>query len=120
MFDAELVQEVQGEPGGGALSAKLCVPPEHALLAGHFPGAPVVPGVLLLAAVGVAWERVTGRGHRLTRIDDVRWSSPLAPGVPAELRAMAVVQGGDVRITGEWLATQGRLGAFEVGLQSAP
>lgn len=120
MFDTELVQEVRGEPGGGALTATMCVPPEHPLLAGHFPGAPVVPGVLLLAAVGAAWERVTGRGHRLTAIADVRWSSPLAPGVPAELRAEVVVRGDEVRVTGEWFATQGRLGAFEVGLQSVP
>jgi 3-hydroxymyristoyl/3-hydroxydecanoyl-(acyl carrier protein) dehydratase len=45
-------------PARGAIvpagTATLCVPAAHPCLPGHFPGQPVVPGVLLLDALAVA------------------------------------------------------------------
>ena len=61
----------------------LCVPPEHPCLPGHFPGHPLVPGVVLLEHVANAlrdWRHV-----RLARVLEVKFLGPLHPGEEAEL-----------------------------------
>src|SRR3954469_6050748 len=55
-----------------------CVPGGHPSLPGHFPGHPVVPGVLLLDNVLGALEESTG--HAITRLQQVRFVSALFPG----------------------------------------
>lgn len=63
---------------------RLSVGPQHPSLPGHFPGAPVVPGVVLLDRVAASLERA-GAG-RLVRLGAVKFTSPLLPGQEAELR----------------------------------
>lgn len=59
------------------------VPASHPALPGHFPGQPIVPGVVLLDRIAAAIERA-GVG-RLARIDAVKFLAPLAPDDRAEL-----------------------------------
>ena len=51
---------------------------EHPALAGHFPGNPIVPGVLILEEVLGAVERWRGE-VRMTRIASAKFASPLRP-----------------------------------------
>jgi len=55
----------------------LCVPAGHASLDGHFPGRPVVPGVLLLERVLAAIERATG--ERVLHLTRVKFLAALQP-----------------------------------------
>lgn len=57
---------------------------EHPSLPGHFPGRPVVPGVVLLDQVAAALER-EGIG-RFARIGVVKFLAPLLPGEHAQLK----------------------------------
>lgn len=57
----------------------------HPSLPGHFPGQPVVPGVVLLDRVAAALERA-GAGC-FVRIGVVKFSAPLLPGQDADLVA---------------------------------
>jgi 3-hydroxyacyl-[acyl-carrier-protein] dehydratase len=59
------------------------IPPDHPALPGHFPGRPIVPGVVLLDCIAAALERT---GDRLTHIGVVKFLAPLGPDEHAELR----------------------------------
>lgn len=54
--------------------------PEHPALAGHFPGAPIVPGVLLLDEVVRAAEAQGGAAGAGWRIGTAKFLKPVRPG----------------------------------------
>lgn len=56
---------------------------DHPSLPGHFPGKPVVPGVVLLDHVAAALE-AAGHGA-FARLGVVKFIAPLLPGQDAEL-----------------------------------
>lgn len=56
---------------------------DHPALPGHFPGQPVVPGVVLLDHVAAAVAQWQGR--TLQRLAQVKFLQPLLPGQDAEL-----------------------------------
>ena len=66
-----------------AYRASFHIAADHPSLPGHFPGHPLVPGVVLLEqlAIGLrAW-----RNQRLARVVDAKFLAPLRPGEVAEL-----------------------------------
>lgn len=62
---------------------------DHPAFAGHFPGAPIVPGVLLLDA---ALQAAEAGGARVAEIGSAKFLSPVGPGRPVAL-ACAVQDG---------------------------
>ena len=58
---------------------KFTIAPDHPSLAGHFPGRPIVPGVVLLDEVA-ALVLASRPGQRLAGFPAVRFSSPVRPG----------------------------------------
>jgi 3-hydroxyacyl-[acyl-carrier-protein] dehydratase len=67
---------------------EICIAAEHPALPGHFPGQPLVPGVVLLEQVAQALR--AWRGERLTRVLEAKFMAPLLPGQVASLH---LVQG---------------------------
>lgn len=59
-------------------SAEQAIPADHPCLAGHFPGRPVVPGVLLLDHV-VAALAAQRPGWQVRGIPNVKFLHPLLP-----------------------------------------
>lgn len=55
------------------------IPPDHPALPGHFPGNPIVPGVLVLEHVQRSLQACIGPLH-LTGLPQVKFLAPLAPG----------------------------------------
>jgi len=65
----------------------LCVAPDHPSFAGHFPGAPILPGVVLLdAAVYAATQALCTpadggeRSSSICQVASVKFLSPVRPG----------------------------------------
>ena len=67
----------------------------HRALPGHFPGQPLVPGVLLLEQVALALR--AWRGLRLARVLDAKFMTPLLPDQSAQLQ-LTDTDGADSRI----------------------
>lgn len=66
----------------GTFQAELRIEGTHPALAGHFPGRPVVPGVVLLERVAAAFR--TWRGERVAGFD-AKFLQPLRPDEPAAI-----------------------------------
>jgi 3-hydroxymyristoyl/3-hydroxydecanoyl-(acyl carrier protein) dehydratase len=88
---------------------RFSIPPDHPSLPGHFPGQPLVPGVLLLEHVLEAIEAVQGP-LAAVRLPQVKFVQPLLPGEVADI----VVEGGTPRwkfrvLRGETLLASGEV-----------
>ena len=59
------------------------IPPEHPSLPGHFPGNPVVPGVVVMDRVLDALEAESGAQVGALRLPQVKFMQPLLPGQTA-------------------------------------
>jgi 3-hydroxymyristoyl/3-hydroxydecanoyl-(acyl carrier protein) dehydratase len=58
----------------------------HPSLAGHFPGHPVVPGVVMLGEVMNVIRQVTGRNIEFVGMPSAKFLSPLNPGETLTIR----------------------------------
>jgi 3-hydroxyacyl-[acyl-carrier-protein] dehydratase len=87
---------------------------EHPALPGHFPGNPIVPGVVILDEVIAVAERWLGGTLRVSGLPHAKFLSPLRPGVDARIElerrdssvAFTVVAGGTIVAKGS-LSTAG-------------
>jgi acyl-CoA synthetase (AMP-forming)/AMP-acid ligase II len=80
----ELVAQAQGaRADGGILAGRFRIPVDHASLPGHFPGRPVVPGVVLLDH---AFSLITRRlGGRFASLEAVKFTGPVLPAEDVEV-----------------------------------
>jgi 3-hydroxyacyl-[acyl-carrier-protein] dehydratase len=65
--------------------ATFVIAADHPSLPGHFPGTPVVPGVVVLDHVMQVSERWQGHGLRARGLKHVKFHSPLLPGQRADV-----------------------------------
>ncbi|HVS78206.1 MAG TPA: hypothetical protein VHE11_14805 [Steroidobacteraceae bacterium] len=79
-------------------STPLPLPVPHPATEGHFPGAPILPGVVLLDEALKVIEGVTGRDATHWRISSVKFLSPAAPAEPLRLEHERLASGA-VRFT---------------------
>ncbi len=105
--------------GPWQLAASFVVAADHAVLAGHFPGRPLVPGVLLLEAVRLAWQQAAAAAAELVAVPEARWLRPVPPGAEVELRAAVAPDPAGVRVEGECTLAAQRVASFAVVLRPA-
>jgi 3-hydroxyacyl-[acyl-carrier-protein] dehydratase len=90
----------------------LSVPATHPALPGHFPDAPVVPGVVLLDLVLQTSETWLGRSVNVTALRHVKFHTPLLPDQSAEFTLELAANALSFHIKrGEQLIAQG---AFDI------
>lgn len=78
---------------------RLRISEDHPALPGHFPGHPVVPGVVLLDRVAEALS--AWRGMRIAGLPQVKFMRPLLPGQSADLHLEDGVGGVRFRVLHE-------------------
>jgi 3-hydroxyacyl-[acyl-carrier-protein] dehydratase len=84
------------------------------VLAGHFPGYPVWPGVLQIEAIGqaglclarllVEGDEAEGAGFALTHVLGARFLRPVLPGAPVEIAAYVEEDGLFTTVVGQTLS----------------
>ena len=72
----------------------LLIPADHPAYAGHFPGRPILPGVVLLDAALHALAGVLGNPAASGQIKSAKFLSPVAPGEALTLHYSASPAGG--------------------------
>jgi len=63
-------------------AGRFTIAPDHPALPGHFPGRPVVPGVVLLDRV----VELVAPGRRALGLPAVKFTQPVLPGEEVEVR----------------------------------
>ena len=92
------------------MESALPVAADHPAYEGHFPGQPILPGVVILAEAMAAIAEATGRGPERWTLANVKFLAPVAPGIALVLRHEAV--DGNVRFevrAGERVVATGAL-----------
>ena len=74
-------------------SLALPIAADHPAFAGHFPGAPIVPGVVLLDEAVRAIELADGGEPRCWRIASVKFLRPVRPGEALALEQEQLASG---------------------------
>jgi 3-hydroxyacyl-[acyl-carrier-protein] dehydratase len=69
------------------------VPPDHPAFAGHFPGVPIVPGVVLLDEAIHAVEVACGQRLLPGHISTAKFLRPVGPGEALVIRYERVING---------------------------
>ncbi len=117
-----LIDEVIELEPGARVVARKTVRPDEWYLAGHFPGRPVMPGVLIVEAMAqtgavavLSQEENRGRLALFAGIDDVRFKRIVVPGDELELECTIEAARGPIgrgkatAKVGEELAARGTL-----------
>jgi len=70
------------------ISAWIALPiaADHPAFSGHFPGAPIVPGVVLLDEALFAIGNAIGKNVSACQIGALKFLSPVAPGEPVQVQ----------------------------------
>ncbi|WP_144153427.1 AMP-binding protein [Paraburkholderia sp. BCC1885] len=90
------------------------IPADHPALAGHFPGQPIVPGVVLLDHAISAIGTALNRSLDACRLSSAKFPSPATPGAPLDL-TFETTASGAIRFT---VSAQAR--AVASGVLAAP
>jgi acyl-coenzyme A synthetase/AMP-(fatty) acid ligase/3-hydroxymyristoyl/3-hydroxydecanoyl-(acyl carrier protein) dehydratase len=112
--------ELITRPATRSTALTFTIAPDHAALPGHFPGQPIVPGVVLLDHAISAIGAALNRSFDACRLSSAKFPSPAAPGVPLDL-AFDITASGAIRFTisaGERAVASGVLAAPAVSREA--
>jgi 3-hydroxymyristoyl/3-hydroxydecanoyl-(acyl carrier protein) dehydratase len=81
-------------PTLGAQTKMIDIPFDHPSFTGHFPGRPIVPGVVLLDLALAALSEDLGLATGPVQVRNTKFLAPVGPGAHLELRFVFDTRGG--------------------------
>lgn len=106
-------------PREGEIESVFVFPPELEIFAGHFPGRPIVPGILELEMVRAAMERFTGLPLRLLSVEKAKFLREVKPGERLLLGISFSAAGGKFSVKGRSLVGGEKAALVELTLTGA-
>lgn len=106
------VDSVISREAGVAAECRKVFPPDDPVFAGHFPGDPIVPGVLLTEAMAQAAGIAASCGedaYLLSAIRAMKFPSAARPGDPLAIRVRKCGEMGGLLLFEGTIETQGRV-----------
>ncbi len=76
-----------------AIDRKAVIDLGHPAISGHFPGRPIVPGVLILQEVMAVAREALGERVAIVGLPIVKFLAPLTPGATLHIRVQAFAEG---------------------------
>ena len=73
------------ETGGNELIAGIKLNPEHQIFDGHFPGNPIVPGVVSIQMINEILSERLGKKLMLTKARNIKFPAMINPNINPEL-----------------------------------
>jgi 3-hydroxymyristoyl/3-hydroxydecanoyl-(acyl carrier protein) dehydratase len=74
------MKSVAPTAGPASFRAEFCFDPALPVFKGHFPGRPLVPGVLEIEAARCAAESFAGKRYDIVRVDKAKFTAAVTPG----------------------------------------
>lgn len=99
----------------GELCGSFTVPADHPCLAGHFPGDPIVPAVLLLDLGGAVLRGLRPELGPLREVKSAKFTAPVRPGEPVRVVFSAAAGEGGFRFTCSTAAGVAAQGQMQFG-----
>lgn len=69
------------QTGEHEFAGEATINPTHSIMKAHFPGKPIVPGVMLLEFVNIMVSKAIGKELKLLKIENVKFVRPVIPKV---------------------------------------
>lgn len=104
--------------GEGGLAAVFIFPADLEIFAGHFPGRPIVPGILELEMVRAAMERSTGLPLRLLSVEKAKFLREVKPGDKISLDITFSASGDKFTVKAKSLVAEEKAALVELTLTS--
>jgi 3-hydroxymyristoyl/3-hydroxydecanoyl-(acyl carrier protein) dehydratase len=112
-----LIDRVQELEPGVSCVALMFVDPENAIFSGHFPGRPILPGVLMIEAVGqtaaVMLAASTPQGAignaLLAAVNRFKFLKPVIPGQEIRIETTKLTQAGTMAYIGGTVFVDGEI-----------
>ncbi|MCP4645072.1 MAG: hypothetical protein GY851_31810 [bacterium] len=118
----DVEQALQAEPigdGNGGFTAQFVFRPDMPVFQGHFPGNPIVPGVMQLEMVRFCYERVTGGSAHIRRVVKAKYSGKALPGVAIDLAASTAAHADGVLVRASLASSEGPISTIQMVLSLA-
>ena len=106
-------------PGEGEIEAVFVFPAGLAVFSGHFPGRPIVPGVLEIEMLRAAMERHTGSPLLLRSVEKAKFLKEVKPGDRILLSLTFKAAGSIFAVKGKSLVGEEKAAQIELTLEKA-